>query len=59
MNLKTARFKKDMSQSELAALTGMHQSKISLIENALIVPKEDDKELLEAVLGAKINWDNK
>jgi transcriptional regulator with XRE-family HTH domain len=42
ITLREIRFKKRISQWELSRLTGVHQSRISLIENGHR-PKEDEK----------------
>jgi ribosome-binding protein aMBF1 (putative translation factor) len=57
MNLKEARFKKDMTQFELRLLIGIHQSRISYIERGYIIPRDDEKQKIEAALGLRINWD--
>jgi transcriptional regulator with XRE-family HTH domain len=45
---------KRISQFELRRLTGIHQSKISLIENGLIEAIEDEKQKLAKALGASV-----
>jgi transcriptional regulator with XRE-family HTH domain len=57
MNLKEARFKKDMTQFDLRILTGIHQSRISYIERGYIVPRDDEKQKIEDALGLRISWD--
>lgn len=52
MDLREIRFKKRVSQWELARLTGVHQSRVSLIENGHI-PKEYEKEKISKQL--KVN----
>ena len=58
MDLKEARFKRRVTQWTLAKRTGIHQSKISLIEHGEI-PKKGEKEALSTALGFKaddIEW---
>lgn len=43
MNLKEARFKKNMAQDHLAYLVGIHQSYLSKIERGYAVPDDDIK----------------
>jgi transcriptional regulator with XRE-family HTH domain len=57
MNLREARFKKSMTQFDLRILTGIHQSRISYIERGYIVPRDDEKQKIEAALGLRISWD--
>jgi transcriptional regulator with XRE-family HTH domain len=57
MNLKEARFKKDMTQFDLRILTGIHQSRISYIERGYVVPRDDEKQKIETALGLRISWD--
>ena len=45
--LKEIRFYKGITQPLLALRTGIHQSRISLIENELVTPKEEEKRLEE------------
>ncbi len=59
MRLVEARFKKRMTQWGLRNLTGIHQSKISLIENGYLVPNESEKWEIAQALGFKpeeIDW---
>ena len=57
MNLREARFKRDMTQFALRILTGIHQSRISYIERGYIHPRDDEKQKIEAALELRINWD--
>ena len=60
MDLREARFKARISQWELAKRTGVHQSRISLIENGHPA-KEEEKTKLSAELRLKkekIQWAN-
>ncbi len=50
--VRDARVLKRISQFQLRLSTGIHQSKISLIENNLIEPREDEKRRLARALGA-------
>jgi transcriptional regulator with XRE-family HTH domain len=49
--LREIRFYKRISQFKLAALSRVHQSKISLIENDLIDLNRDEKERIAEALG--------
>ena len=48
--LRDARFHRRLSQYELANQTDIPQSRISLIENALVEPREEEKQRLAAIL---------
>jgi transcriptional regulator with XRE-family HTH domain len=54
--LKVARTMKDVRQAKLALLTGIHQTKLSLIENKLAIPNEDEKRHIAEALGVKAEW---
>jgi DNA-binding XRE family transcriptional regulator len=59
MDLVTARAVKKKTQWDLRKATGIHQSKISLIEHGYVVPTDKEKELIADVLGCRvdeINW---
>ena len=43
MKLKEARFKKGLTQWDLKTRTGIHQTKISLIERGYVVPRDDER----------------
>lgn len=49
--LRQKRVLKGLSQYELRALTGIHPSKISLMENGFIKPREDEIKRLAEALG--------
>ena len=49
MDLREVRFKKRMSQWELSKRTGVHQSRISLIENGHPAKKEERVKLAKAL----------
>ncbi len=51
--LREVRVVKRISQFQLRVLTGVHQSKISMIENGLVQPREDEKERLARALGMR------
>ena len=58
MDLREARFKRLVTQWALSKKTGVHQSRISLLEQGEI-PKEKEKQALSAALGFKaddIKW---
>lgn len=52
-NFRDTRVLKRITQFQLRLLTGIHQSRISLIENGLIEPRNDEKERLARALGVK------
>jgi transcriptional regulator with XRE-family HTH domain len=52
--LRETRVVKRVSQFQLRLATGIHQSKISMIENGLIDPREDEKEKLAKALGVAV-----
>jgi len=49
--LRETRAKKRMTQFHLRLATGIHQSKISMIENELIEPNEWEKKKIANALG--------
>ena len=49
MKLREVRFKKRISQWELNKQTGVHQSRISLIENGHPAKKEEKQKIAEAL----------
>jgi transcriptional regulator with XRE-family HTH domain len=51
--VKTARFFKDLTQVKLSELSGISQSRISLIENFLTVPHDKEKRRISRALGSK------
>jgi predicted transcriptional regulator len=55
MDLREVRFKKRISQWELNKQTGVHQSRISLIENGHIAKKDEKQKIAEAL---KVNIDD-
>ena len=50
--LREVRVVKRVTQFQLRLDTGIHQSKISLIENNLMEPRDDEKEKLSRALDA-------
>ena len=48
--LREVRFVRRVSQTALAVKTGIHQSKISRIENGLVKAREDEKKRLAKAL---------
>jgi len=61
MNLVEARFKKRLTQLDLRLKTGIHQSRISMIENGYVSPREDEKIRLAKALKLRpdqIIWPN-
>jgi len=49
--LREVRVVKRVTQFQLRLDTGIHQSKISLIENGLMQPRDDEKKCLSKALG--------
>ena len=59
MDLITLRAKLRKTQWDLKVLTGIHQSKLSLIERGYIEPSEQEKGLIARALGlsdSEIDW---
>ena len=54
-NLREKRRSKNMSQWSLAQSSKVHQSRISLIENDLVGPSEDEKDKLSGALGVRVS----
>jgi DNA-binding XRE family transcriptional regulator len=52
--LREVRVVKRMTQFQLRLITGVHQSKISFIENGLVEAREDEKKRLARALGVRI-----
>jgi DNA-binding XRE family transcriptional regulator len=52
--LKEVRFFKRVSQPLLALITGLQQSRISLIENELVTPRDEEKKKIAKALHAGI-----
>jgi transcriptional regulator with XRE-family HTH domain len=50
-NLREVRVVKRITQFQLRVGTGIHQSKISLIENGFMQPRDDEKKRLSKALG--------
>jgi len=51
MNLKEARFRHNLTQYDVSLITGIHQSRISLIESGYILPAEEENQNLAKALG--------
>ena len=51
--LREIRVVKRITQFQLRVNTGIHQSKISMIENDLVEPREDEKKKLAKALRVK------
>lgn len=58
--LREIRVIKRITQFQLRLSTGIHQSKISMIENELVDPREDEKKRLSKALGVRPEeiWSN-
>lgn len=58
-HLREIRTSKRITQFQLRLASGVHQSKISLIENGLVQPNEDEKKKIANALGvgAEEIWD--
>jgi transcriptional regulator with XRE-family HTH domain len=52
--LREFRVVRQITQFQLRLQTGIHQSKISFIENGLISPREDEKKKLAKALGVRV-----
>ena len=55
MDLKVARVLNGKTQWDVRKVTGIHQSKVSLIENGYVIPTNDEKKLIAGVLGFQVN----
>ena len=53
--LREIRVVKRVTQFQLRLVTGIHQSKISFIENGLVEPREDEMKRLSRALGVQIH----
>jgi transcriptional regulator with XRE-family HTH domain len=53
-HLREIRVSKRVTQFQLRLSTGIHQSKISLIENGLLEPRKDEKKKLAEALGVNV-----
>ena len=53
--LREVRVIKRITQFQLRVQTGIHQSKISLLENGLVNPREDEQRRLAKVLGVRVS----
>ncbi len=51
--LREVRVINRITQFQLRLSTGIHQSKISMIENGLVDPREDEKKRLSKALGVR------
>ena len=59
MDLATTRVRERKTQWDIRMATGIHQSKISLIENGYIIPTDKEKETIADALGVstdEIDW---
>ena len=54
MDLYEARMKKRLTQWDLRKGTGIHQSKISLIERGYVIPTQKEQALIANVLGFEV-----
>jgi transcriptional regulator with XRE-family HTH domain len=52
-NLRIERLKKKMKQVELAKVTGIHRSRLSMIEHTWVEPKPEEVERIKAAIDAK------
>ena len=55
MNLFEARARRRVTQWDLRKQTGIHQSKISLIERGYVEPSPAEKSMLAAALGFSVD----
>jgi len=53
--LREIRVVKRVTQFQLRLVTGIHQSKISFIENGLVEPREDEMKRLSRALGVQMH----
>ena len=55
MHLFEARARKRFTQWDIRLATGIHQSKLSLIERGYVKPSNEEKEALAGALGVSID----
>lgn len=55
MDLVTARAVKKKTQWDIRKATGIHQSKLSLIENGYVIPTDDEKVVIAKVLKFQVD----
>jgi DNA-binding XRE family transcriptional regulator len=55
MDLTTARAMKRKTQWDIRKQTGIHQTKVSLIEHGYVIPSDREKALIANVLGFRVN----
>ena len=55
MDLTTARAMKRQTQWDIRKKTGIHQSKISLIERGYVTPSDNEKSLIARILGFQVD----
>ena len=53
MNLKELRFRKGLTQFDLRIRTGIHQSKISLVESGYMQLRDEERRKLAKVFGVR------
>ena len=59
MNLREARFKRNLTQFDLRLKTGISQTKISHFERGYLKPREDEKIRIVKALGvSELDWSN-
>ncbi len=56
MTLREARQEKGLSQEALAAITGLTQVTVSLIETGKVAPQAATRRRIEKALGVRVNW---
>jgi transcriptional regulator with XRE-family HTH domain len=52
--LRETRVVRRVTQFQLRLITGIHQSKLSMIENGLIEPREDERQKIAKALHVKL-----
>jgi hypothetical protein len=55
MDLATIRVREKKTQWDIRVATGIHQSKISLIEHGYIIPNDGEKAAIAGALGVGVN----
>ena len=58
MDFRVARLLANRKQLELQKATGIHQSRISAIENKLVVPTVSERMKIEKALDCHIDWED-
>ena len=56
MLMLEVRFRSRRTQYDLSIMTGIPQSRLSLIERGYVIPSQIEKDKIETALGWKVDW---